>query len=85
MANHISKLRLNAGIKTAKEAALKLKISTGMMYQMEEGLKKPSSSLAIKMAQLFNCTLENIFLPDNITKSDKVNLGEDLNESICSY
>ncbi|EHQ92187.1 helix-turn-helix transcriptional regulator [Desulfosporosinus youngiae] len=71
MANHITQLRTKAGIKTAKEASEKLKISAGMMYQMEEGVKKPSPTLAIKMAKLFNCTLENIFLPYNITNSDK--------------
>lgn len=71
MANHISKLRIGAGMKTAKEAASVLKISTGMMYQIELGVKKPGILLAIKMAQLFNCTLEDIFLPYFTTNSDK--------------
>lgn len=70
MANHISELRINAGIKTAKEAASILEISSGMMYQMELGVKKPSALLAIKMTHLFNCTLEDIFLPYFVTNSD---------------
>jgi putative transcriptional regulator len=71
MANHITALRLKAGIKTAKEAAKRLKISAGMMYQMEEGLKKPGSLLAVKMCPLFKCTLEEIFLPYTTTESDR--------------
>jgi len=71
MANHITQLRTKAGIKTAKEASEKLKISAGMMYQVEEGVKRPSPTLAIKMSKLFNCTLDNIFLPYDVTNSDK--------------
>ena len=33
------------------------------MYQMEGGYKRPSPGLGVKMADLFNCTLEDIFLP----------------------
>jgi len=67
MANHITELRKNAGFKTAKIAAKALGISDGMMYQMESGHKKPSPELAIKMSNLFECTLEDIFLPFNTT------------------
>jgi len=70
MANHITDLRLRADIKTAKEAAKILKISPGMMYHIEEGLKKPSSKLAISMSCLFGCSLEEIFLPFHATNSD---------------
>jgi len=72
MANHITQLRAGAGIKTAKEAAQKLGISAGMMYQTEEGLKRPGSLLAIRMAKLFGCRLEDIFLPLHTTNSDKI-------------
>ncbi|GAB6171407.1 hypothetical protein JCM15765_08850 [Paradesulfitobacterium aromaticivorans] len=71
MANHITALRVKAGIETAKKAAQKLNISAGMMYQIEEGLKKPGSLLAVKMANLFGCKLEDIFLPFITTNSDK--------------
>ncbi len=71
MANHITKLRQDSGIDTAKEAATKLNISNSMMYQIEGGHKKPSPRLGIKMTRLFNCTLEDIFLPYNTTDSDK--------------
>nr|MBO2495054.1 transcriptional regulator [Clostridia bacterium] len=71
MANHITQLRKRAGFETAKKAAKALGISNGMMYQMEGGYKKPSPDLALKMAKLFQCTLEEIFLPFNTTNSDK--------------
>jgi putative transcriptional regulator len=71
MANHITDLRKQSGYKTAKVAAEKLEISNGMMFQMEQGIKRPSPGLAIKMAKEFNCTLEDIFLPFNTTNSDK--------------
>lgn len=70
MANHITKLRKKAGLQTAKEAAYKLDISESMMYQMEGGYKKPSPNLGLKMSSLFNCTLEEIFLPYNTTNSE---------------
>lgn len=68
---HIKTLRRNAGIKTAKEAAIKLGISAGMVYQMEQGIKKPSPKTAFKMSDLYKCTLEDIFLPYNTTNSEK--------------
>lgn len=83
MANHITKLRKNAGFKTAKIAAKALNISDGMMYQMEGGHKKPSPELAIKMSSLFKCTLEDIFLPFNTTNScKKDSLDQYLNKFI---
>lgn len=71
MANHITKLRKKAGFNTAKKAAKALDISNSMMYQMENEYKKPGFKLAIKMADLFDCTLEDIFLPFITTNSDK--------------
>lgn len=71
MANHITELRKKAGFNTVKEVTAKLQISDSMMYQIEGGYKKPSSDLAIQMSRLFNCTMEDIFLPCNTTNSDK--------------
>ncbi|HAE91683.1 MAG TPA: transcriptional regulator [Tissierella sp.] len=71
MANHITELRKKSGYITVKKAAEKLEISDSMMYQVEGGYKQPSPSLGIRMAEVFNCTLEEIFLPFNTTDSDK--------------
>lgn len=70
MANHITTLRNKIGIKTASECAKILNISNNMMYFMEQGLKKPSPQLALKMKDLFNCTLDDIFLPYFTTNSN---------------
>lgn len=75
MANHITKLRKDAGYETAKEAATKLNISDGMMYQMEGNYKRPGINLAIKMSNLFNCSLEEIFLPFTATNSCEKHKG----------
>lgn len=71
MANHITTLRQKAGINTAEKASRLLEISRGMMYQVEEGYKKPSLNLGIKMTKVFGCTLDAIFLPYDTTNSDK--------------
>lgn len=62
MANHLTELRKKAGFKTVKETSKLLQISNGMLYQMEEGLKKPGINLAIKISKLYSCSLEDIFL-----------------------
>lgn len=41
-----------------------------MVYQMEEGHKRPSLDLGVKMAKLYNCLLEDIFLPMVTTNGD---------------
>jgi putative transcriptional regulator len=68
---HLKILRLKAKIKYAKTAARKLGISYSMMTQMEQGIKRPSSDLAVEIAKLYNCSLEDIFLPYNSTDSEK--------------
>ncbi len=84
MANHITQLRVRSGFETAKKSAQKLGISAGMMYQMEEGLKRPGSLLAIRMAELFGCKLEDIFLPFNTTNSDnKAKEGKERDSPLC--
>lgn len=75
MANHITYLRKKAGFNTAQNAAKELNISSSMMYQMEGNHKQPSVELGFKMAELFNCTLEDIFLPFDTTNSGKKGEG----------
>lgn len=67
---HLKELRQKAGYKTAREVAPLLNVTSSMVYQMEEGYKKPSPKLGIKMANLYNCSLEDIFLPIITTNSD---------------
>lgn len=79
MANHITKLRKKAGFNTVSEVTSLLNISDSMLYQIEGGWKKPGCDLALRMSKLFNCTMEDIFLPYNTTNSDKDNL---MNEKV---
>ena len=78
LANHLTTLRKIAGIETCREAAILFGVCKGMMYQMEEGLKRPGISLAIKMTKVYDCTLDDIFLPFNTTDS-----GTETTESEC--
>lgn len=67
---HLKELRQRAGYATAKEVASLLNITRSMVYQMEEGYKRPSPELGFKMAKLYNCSLEDIFLPIITTNSE---------------
>lgn len=67
----LKEIRLKAGYKTVKEVATLLNVCKGTIYQIEEEYKKPSIYLASKMAHLYSCTLDEIFLPYITTDSDK--------------
>lgn len=69
--SHLKELRIKAGYKTAKEITPLLGITPSAIYQIEGGRKQPSVKLAIKMANLYNCSLENIFRPIHTTNSGK--------------
>ena len=58
--------RTNAGF-SQKEAAKELNISRDSLRFYEKYKKSPKIDLAIKIAQLYNCTLDDlIFLQENI-------------------
>lgn len=71
--NHIKQLRIKSNFKTANLAAEALGISRSMMKKIECGRKRPSIDLGFEMTKVFNCTLDDIFLP---YKSLKVNTIE---------
>lgn len=66
---HIKYIRKKAGFRTAEEGATALNISLSMMRKLDCGDKRPSIDLAFVMTQVFNCSLEDIFLPYNSTQS----------------
>lgn len=68
--NHMKSLRLNAGYATTQEVANALGVSESMIRKIDYGFKKPGIFLAIKMKKIYNCTLEQIFLPYYITESE---------------
>jgi DNA-binding XRE family transcriptional regulator len=59
--NPIKQLRLNAGIRTVKEAAEKLKVSESHLYKIEQGKSMPGIALAVKMVRLYGCGLNDIY------------------------
>lgn len=63
--------RINAGF-SQKEAAEKLDISRDSLRAYEKYKKSPKIELAIRLAELYKCSLEDIiFLRSNIALSDK--------------
>ncbi len=59
--NHLWELRLRAGYENVVETSEKLGISSSTIYEMEKGTRKPSSKLAVKMADLYKCSLDAIY------------------------
>lgn len=70
MKNQLKILRLSQDL-TVEEVSEKVGVTKSMLYQIEGGYKKPSSKTAIKLAKIYKCTLDDIFLPKNQTDSCK--------------
>ncbi|GIW49163.1 MAG: hypothetical protein KatS3mg079_639 [Caloramator sp.] len=66
-------LRIKAGFQTAKEAAKSLGISYSMYHKIETGYREPGKELIKKMCEIFHCSIEDIFLAIEVTKSDNKN------------
>lgn len=49
---------------TQDDLAEKLEVSRQTIISLEKGRYNPSLILAFKIAKLFNCTIEDIFLPE---------------------
>lgn len=52
--------RLNADIET-NQAVEKLGISKSAFYKIEQGYRKPSRDLILKMSKLYKCSTDEIF------------------------
>lgn len=58
--------RMNAGLET-KEAVQALKISQSAFYKIEQGCLVPSPELLKRMANTYQCTVDEIFKDLGIT------------------
>lgn len=58
--NRLKQLRQKSGIGVI-EAAEQLNISRQHLYYLEQGKRKPSPILALKIAKLYNCTIDEIY------------------------
>lgn len=63
MTNHIKKYRLIKGF-TQTELAEHLKVSRQTVHSIETMRYIPSTILALKLAQLFACRVEDLFVLD---------------------
>jgi putative transcriptional regulator len=59
--NNIKNFRFNNGQITQLELAEKLEVSRQTIIAIENGKFNPSVKLALKMASLFKCTVEDLF------------------------
>lgn len=58
--NHLWKLRMKSGY-SVESISNELKISRSTIYEIEKGTRKPSSKLAAKMADIYKCSLDDIY------------------------
>lgn len=61
LGNNIRRLRFEKNEMTQEELASKLGITRQSVYAIEKGKFIPSTLLALKMAQIFTTTVEEIF------------------------
>ena len=65
--NNLYKLRVKAGY-SVKKVCESVNVSSSMIYQIENDTRSPSSKLAGKLADLYDCTLDEIYNRNNIKK-----------------
>lgn len=63
MNNRLRELREREGLSQG-ELALRLEVSRQTVNALETGKYDPSLPLAFRIARLFDCRIEDIFLPD---------------------
>lgn len=63
MNNRLRELREREGLSQA-ELALRLDVSRQTVNALETGKYDPSLPLAFRIARLFDCRIEDVFLPD---------------------
>jgi putative transcriptional regulator len=64
MNNRLRELREREGLSQG-ELALRLEVSRQTVNALETGKYDPSLPLAFRIARLFGCRIEDIFLPDD--------------------
>lgn len=59
--------RLKLGMSDSNEVARLLKISMSSFYKLESGYQSPSAELIARIANVYQCTTDEIFKDFNIT------------------
>ena len=65
----LKQLRENANL-TQKKAAESLKVNKNYISMLENGSRNPSDKMKYQLAQLYGCTISDIFLAAQTTKCD---------------
>jgi putative transcriptional regulator len=63
MINHVKEIRISSGM-TQQELADLLKVSRQTIFSIETGKYVPSTILSLKIAKIFNKSVEEIFFLD---------------------
>lgn len=61
LCNNLKKVRFNNDQMTQEELAKKLEVARQTIISIESGKFNPSVKLALKMANVFNCKVEDLF------------------------
>ncbi|GAB3563757.1 helix-turn-helix transcriptional regulator [Spelaeicoccus albus] len=64
MKNTLPRLRAELGLSQAA-LAVELQVSRQTVVSLEKGRYDPSLPLAFRVARVFNCAIEDIFIPDD--------------------
>jgi DNA-binding XRE family transcriptional regulator len=67
----LKEIRIKAGYGNRSEAAKALNISKSMLIKVETGERKPGRDLIYRMSIIYKCSMDDIFLSINDTKSVK--------------
>lgn len=68
MSKTFKQLRVQAGYKSVSEATKPLSISCSMLNKIEIGDRAPGRELVKRMANIYNCTIEDIYYAIEATK-----------------
>jgi DNA-binding XRE family transcriptional regulator len=69
--NYLWALRMKVKY-TVKEVSNKIGISVSMIYQNENNARSPSSKLAGKLADLYECTLDDVYNRNSTGKQESI-------------
>ena len=69
--NKVVEYRFNFGRITQEKLAVDLGVSRQTIISIEKGKFNPSVKLALKMAEYFNCSVEDLFQLTNTEKEEK--------------
>lgn len=69
--NILYNLRLKAGY-SVKKVCESVNVSSSMIYQIENGTRIPSSKLAGKLADFYECTLDDIYNRNRTGKQESI-------------